>query len=109
MKGSSLERPAASPGTGKAFAGYTFLNSRIAESNNPAEIGNVFLNTPRNSLSVWTTYQLRRLTIGGGPRFIGRRYGNNTNTRMVDSFWTVDALASYPITRRVDLRVNVAT
>jgi catecholate siderophore receptor len=90
----------------KVFAGYTFLNSRIAESNNPLEEGRVFLNTPRNSLSVWTTYQLRRLTLGGGPRFIGRRSGNNTNTRTVDSFWTVDALASYPITRRVDLRVN---
>jgi catecholate siderophore receptor len=45
--------------------------------------------------------------VGIGPRFVGRRYGNNTNTRWVDSYWTLDALGSFAVTENLDLRVNV--
>jgi catecholate siderophore receptor len=90
----------------RVFGAYTFIDGKIVRSNNPAETGKYFQNTPKNSFSVWTTYQLKRLTIGGGPRFLGRRYGNNTNTRFVDSYWTLDAMVSFPVSRNLDLRVN---
>ena len=38
----------------------------------------------------------------------GKRYGNNTNTRFVDSYSTVDAMASYRVNRHLDLRLNVS-
>jgi catecholate siderophore receptor len=56
---------------------------------------------------VWATYTHKRLTIGGGPRFVGKRYGNNTNTRSVDSYWTMEAMASYDVTRWLGLRMNL--
>ena len=56
---------------------------------------------------MWTTYTFRKLYIGGGPRFVDRRYGNNINTRWVDSYWLVDFLASYPVTKNIDIRLNV--
>ncbi len=89
------------------FAAYTYLDGRIVKSNTPAEVGKYFQNTPKNSFSLWTTYRLRKLTVGGGPRFVDRRYGNNTNTRVVGSYWTLDALASYPVTSKLDLRLNL--
>jgi catecholate siderophore receptor len=90
------------------FGGYTLLDSEIAESNTPAEVGKRIINTPRHSFSLWTTYETPwRLEVGGGARYAGRRYGNNTNTRYVDGYWLLDLTASYPLSRRVDLRLNV--
>ena len=91
----------------RVFAAYTLLSSEILESNTPAEVGMEFQNTPRHSASIWSSYQVGKLTLGGGPRFISSRYGNNTNTRKVDSYWTFDALVAYPISSKVDLRLNL--
>ncbi|MGB7068966.1 MAG: TonB-dependent siderophore receptor [Pyrinomonadaceae bacterium] len=89
------------------LAGYTLLDSEIVRSNTVAEIGRVLVNTPRNSFNLWSTYRWNKVFLGGGPRFVGRRYGNNSNTRTVDSYWTVDAVLSYQLTRNVDLRMNI--
>jgi catecholate siderophore receptor len=90
----------------RVFAAYTLMDGKIIESNTPAEVGRTFQNTPRNSYTVWTTYSLKKLTLGGGPRFVGKRFGNNTNTRWVDNYWTLDIMASYPILKFLDLRFN---
>jgi catecholate siderophore receptor len=89
------------------FAAYTLLDSQIAESNNPAEVGKRFINTPKHSFSLWTTFLVRRFEFGGGARFVGLRYGNNTNTRFVEGYRVVDAMASYRLTETVALRLNV--
>jgi catecholate siderophore receptor len=90
------------------FAGYTFLDSEIVRSNTAAEVGKEILNTPRNSFSLWTTYASPwKLELGGGARFVGRRFGNNINTRQVEGYWLLDLMASYPLSRHVDLRLNV--
>jgi catecholate siderophore receptor len=93
----------------RVLAGYTLLDSRIVRSNDPNPVLNRrFQNTPRNSFNIWSTYLFRsRLNLGGGVRFIGKRFGNNTNTRWVDNYYTIDALVSFPITSKVDLRVNL--
>jgi catecholate siderophore receptor len=89
------------------YGAYTYMDPVIVKSNVPGETGNAFQNTPRNSFSTWSTYGLKKLTIGGGLRFIGERFGNNLNTRKVDRYWTADAMMSYPLTRRIDLRLNL--
>ena len=90
------------------LAGYTLLDSEIVESNNPLEIGNKFVNTPRNSFNLWTTYQFPfRLSIGGGARFVDKRFGNTINTRFVDSYWLIDTTASYQVNKFIDLRLNI--
>ena len=82
------------------------IDARILSSNNPLEVGKKFQNTPRNAASTWLTYTAKRFTVGVGPRFIGRRYGNNTNTRQVDSYFTVDAMGSYNVSKYLDIRAN---
>ncbi|MFN2501342.1 MAG: TonB-dependent siderophore receptor, partial [Pyrinomonadaceae bacterium] len=79
----------------QVFTGYTFLDSEIVRSNTAAEVGSELINTPRNSFNLWTTYRREKFFFGFGPRFVGRRYGNNINTRVADSYWVVDAMASY--------------
>ncbi len=89
------------------FGGYTFLDSKITNSNTAAEVGKEILNTPRNSLSIWTTYRVWKLDLGGSTRFVGQRFGNNTNTRFVEGYWVVDAMASYPLNDNISLRLNL--
>jgi catecholate siderophore receptor len=89
------------------FGGYTFLDSKITDSNTLAEVGKEILNTPRNSLSVWTTYRVWKIDLGGSTRYVGQRFGNNINTRFVEGYWVVDAMASYPLSDKIDLRLNM--
>ncbi|HVF22324.1 MAG TPA: TonB-dependent siderophore receptor [Pyrinomonadaceae bacterium] len=92
----------------QVLAGYTFLDSKTVESNVPAEIGKEMVNTPPNSFNVWSTYRLPSgLHFGGGARFVDRRFGNTINTRVVDAYWTFDAMASYPLTEHIDLKLNL--
>jgi len=97
------------------FAGYTLLDSEIIRSNTFSvvngvtiyEQGKELINTPRNSFNLWTTYRWDRFFFGGGPRYVGKRYGNNINTRFVEDYWVADLMASYRVSKNVDLRVNL--
>src|SRR5262249_42742246 len=70
------------------------------------ERGKELINTPRNAFNLWTTYRWRKLFVGGGPRYVGKRFGNNINTRFVDEYWTLDAMASYEVNKHFTLRMN---
>jgi catecholate siderophore receptor len=90
------------------FGGYTYLDSEILESNNPLEVGRNLQNTPKHSLSFWSTYEFPHgISLGGGPRYVSKRFGNNINTRFVDGYWLLDLMASYPLTHFMDLRLNI--
>ena len=92
----------------RVFAGYAYLDGEIIESNNAAEVGKVPAHTPKNTFNIWTTYELPHgFQIGGGAQFVDSRYGNDTNTTKVDSYWLFDAMAAYHLTETVDLRLNV--
>jgi catecholate siderophore receptor len=92
----------------RVFGAFTFMDPEIVKSNTAAEVGKAIQNTPRHSFNIWATYLLpHRITLGGGPRFVGSRFGNNTNTRQVDQYWLLDAMASFPVTKHFDLRLNL--
>jgi catecholate siderophore receptor len=92
----------------QVLAGYSFLDSETVDSNTVTEIGKDLVNTPRNSFNLWTTYRFKSgLGLGSGMRFVGKRFGNTINTRFVDSYWTLDFMASYPISKHVDLKLNL--
>ncbi len=92
----------------QVLAGYTFLDSQTVDSNVAAEIGKELVNTPPNSFNLWSTYRMRSgFHFGGGARFVDRRFGNTINTRIVNSYWTFDAMASYPISKHLDLKLNL--
>jgi catecholate siderophore receptor len=92
----------------QVLAGYTFLDSTTVDSNVPAEIGKELVNTPPHSFNIWSTYRLPSgFHFGGGARFVDRRFGNTINTRFVNAYWTFDLMASYPISKHIDLKLNL--
>jgi catecholate siderophore receptor len=89
------------------FGGYTFMRSEITQSNNVAEVGKEFGNTPNHSLSLWSTYRLPRgVEVGGGAQYVGDRFNGNTGARTAPAYWAVDAMASYRVSDQFTLRVN---
>lgn len=90
------------------FAAYTFLVSEITESKNASELGNELSNTPNNTFSLWTTYELpMNFEVGAGAQFVGERYSSNANTREAAGYWLGDAMLAYQMNKDVTMRLNV--
>lgn len=90
------------------IAAYTYLDTKIVESNTPTEIGNHLGNVPAHSGTIWSTYKLKMgLELGGGVRYVGSRYTNVANIRKVSDYWLVDATAGYDINEKFNLRLNI--
>lgn len=70
--------------------------------------GNAFPNTPEHSASFWTTYELSdRFSVGGGGSYMSSRFANAANTFSVPSYVRLDAMATWRVTEKVDLRLNI--
>ena len=101
----------------QVFAGYSYLKSELVDSglkgrngvvSAGSDKGNEMPNTPKNSFSLWTTYEVMpKLTIGGGAYYVDKVYGDTANTVYVPSYTRFDAMASYKLTKNVDLQLNV--
>ena len=89
------------------FAGYTWLDSEVTESLDPTEVGNQLGNTPRNSASLWTSYQLTdSFQAGFGIQHVGSRYSNTGNTRQAKAYTLYDAMLGYRVNPALALRLN---
>ena len=63
---------------------------------------------PDHSGTLWSVYALPvGLEIGGGVRYVGTRYTNETNSREIGDYWTVDATLAYEFSPGTTLRLNV--
>ncbi|HHS7811117.1 TonB-dependent receptor [Pseudomonas putida] len=96
----------------QVFAGYAYMDSEQVDGGdlpaNKINNGNELPNTPKNSASLWTTYQVTpKLTLGGGAFYVDDVYGSVANTTMVDSYVRYDAMAAYKLSKNVDLQLNV--
>ncbi len=95
-------------------AGWTLMDSQVtsgsAVGNDP---DNLQLNyTPRTAFTACTSYRVTpKLTLGGGPRYTGKlqrgKDGAIGTPQYADSYWVVDAMASYQITKEFSLQLNV--
>ncbi|PHX45948.1 ligand-gated channel protein, partial [Pseudomonas sp. NZIPFR-PS5] len=95
-------------GKWKVYGGYTYMESEIVSATSKADEGNHMPSTPRNSFNFWSTYELMpKLTVGGGATFVDSRFGNEANSVEVPSYWRYDAMATYALTKNVDLQLNV--
>jgi catecholate siderophore receptor len=91
------------------MGGYTYLDSKIVDDGPIAQDqGNVFPNTPKDSVSLWTSYAiLPNLALGGGVNYVGKRYGNTTNTVWAPQYTTVDLMASWKPNEKMGFQLNV--
>ncbi|WP_292019878.1 MULTISPECIES: TonB-dependent siderophore receptor [unclassified Brevundimonas] len=98
------------------FGGYTYMDSELVRgAYTSVNIGDPLANTPKNSASLFTTYRLLpRLTVGGGVYYTSKSFGGNqggagggTNRVYAPSWTRVDAFATYDLTDRATLQLNV--
>jgi catecholate siderophore receptor len=94
-------------------AGYTRQSTSVQSGKVVTASGeNQLSYTPKQAFTLWTSYTLPfGLQVGGGARFsdkLARGTDGAVGTpAYADSYWVFDAMASYPINKHVDLRLNV--
>lgn len=81
------------------IASYSHNDAYVNEDNS-LPVGNRLVNAPRNSASLWTTYQIQKgnlqgLGFGGGVFFVGDREATLPNTITIPSFVRTDATIFY--------------
>lgn len=92
----------------KVFGGYTYMTSDIVSGPPSSFPGNQLPNTPNQSASLWTTYELPyHLTLGTGVQFVDKRYATVNNTTVADGYWTQQLMAGYKMTKNLEFQVNV--
>jgi catecholate siderophore receptor len=93
----------------RILGSYTFINAKVAKSNTPAESGMFFINTPKHSASIWATYTAEKFSFAIGPRVMSKRFGNFAlpTRRVVDGYFTLDAMAGFTVNKHLDLRLNL--
>ena len=99
-------------------AGYTYLDSEATKNgvscrgttctDQTVFNGNQMPNVPKNSATLWTTYQvLPQLQLGAGATAMDKVYGDLANTKYVPGYVRYDAMARYNVNENVDLQLNV--
>ncbi|NGZ83346.1 catecholate siderophore receptor Fiu [Duganella aceris] len=94
-------------------AGYTRMNTKVEAGRVVTANGeNQLSYTPKQAFTSWTSYTLPfGLQIGGGARFTDKLLrgtdGAVGTPAYVNSSWVFDAMASYPINKNFDVRLNV--
>lgn len=94
-------------------AGYTRMDTEVEAGRIVTASGiNNLSYTPKQAFTAWTAYTLPMgLKIGGGARFVDKLLratdGAVGTPAYADAYWVVDAMASYAISKNVDLQLNV--
>jgi catecholate siderophore receptor len=89
------------------FAGYTRLDAKIVNAVAAGTLGKVPANTPKDSATLWSTYEVdRNWEVGGGLVYMSPRYLNNTDTVHVGGYTRWDATLAWR-QPRYDVRLNL--
>ena len=80
----------------QVFGGYTHLDAAIVKAVAPGTLGMVPVNTPANTVTAWTTYDVApHWQIGGGAVYMSSRFLNNTDLVSVPGYVRWDATLAY--------------
>jgi catecholate siderophore receptor len=90
----------------QVMANFSYLDARL-DSQGAATNGTRLTLTPEFAGALWTTYEIRRLTIGAGLRMTDDVFVNTANTITSPGYRLADALAEYVLGAHLSLRVNV--
>ncbi len=97
------------------FGGYTYLDAILVKNGGAGAAAGLldglpFPNTPKDSLSLWTTYKITpRLSVSGGANYMAKIYGNANPLapKFIPSYTRFDASAVYIVNEKLSLQVNV--
>ena len=99
------------------LASYAYLKGNVVSSIfYPGSVGYPLANVPKNTFNLWSTYRLpwRHVEVGGGANFVDSRTASSTVPlnptthllKYVPGYWVFSAMASYPLSDRLDLQAN---
>lgn len=94
------------------IANYALTDTRITRSND-GFVGNQLFNVPRNSGSIFTTYEflghryLKGLKVGGGVILRDQRQGDLANSFQLPGYGIVSLLAAYKVAETHNAKVTV--
>jgi catecholate siderophore receptor len=106
----------------QVFGGYTYMDSELVRgavtSTGGVNVnqGDRLGNTPEHSASLFTTYRvIPKLSVGGGVYYVGDNFAGNAqasgggggNKIFSPAYTRVDLFASYDLTPRASLQLNV--
>ena len=100
----------------QVFGGYTWMDSELVRgAYTNINVGDPLANTPEHSASLFTTWRVTApLTVGGGVYYVSDSFGGNqggagggTNRIYAPAYTRVDLFASYDLTERASLQLNV--
>jgi catecholate siderophore receptor len=102
------------------IAGYAYTYSVIDKSPRvgPAsDLGHRLGNVPEHTANIWTTYDLPwwRMQVGAGLNVVSSRFAATTPTtaggvnffKEAPGYYTLNAMAKYPLTEKVSLQLNL--
>jgi catecholate siderophore receptor len=92
----------------QVLAGYTHLDAKIVKASAAdATEGNTLANTPKDSASAWTVYNVgRQWEFGTGLTYLSQRFASNNNAVTVPDYVRWDATIAYHMPK-YDLRLNL--
>jgi catecholate siderophore receptor len=118
-KGGELQAAGHITDAWQVLAGYAYTYSVIDKTPRvgpTSDLGHRLANVPEHTANLWTTYQLPwKVQIGTGINVVSSRYAATTPTtaggvnffKEAPGYWTLQAMAKYPLTEQVDLQVNL--
>ncbi|WDZ94949.1 TonB-dependent siderophore receptor [Herbaspirillum sp. WKF16] len=89
-------------------ANYTYLDAKvIGGAAGDTTVGMIPSNTPKHTLTTWTTYDfMPHWQVGGGATYMSQRFVNQTNTIQVGGYTRWDATVAYT-QKAYDIRLNL--
>ncbi len=98
----------------QVLANYTALDSKVTSASDPTFIGSPALNAPKNTFSLWTTYDLPwKLQVGLGSNSVSSRTASEQPDPATGSLMTApgyiifSAMVKYQISKNIDVQFNV--
>jgi catecholate siderophore receptor len=93
---------------------YTYEYGKITAASDPGYIGNPTLNTPKNTVSFWTTYSLPwKFEVGWGLNAVSARTASETTDpingliQQAPGYVTFNAMIKYHLSKNIDIQANL--
>jgi len=111
VRGAEIEAAGQITGRWQMRAGYTYLDSETTRSSPGGPlVGRPLVATPRNTLSMFTTYRFHpAFEVGAGVLSVSSRLGQNTAAgyEVAPGYTTLAAMARYEPSQQVSVQLNV--
>lgn len=97
----------------RVFGGYSYLNAITTDAGPaaaPGSNGLPMVMVPKHNLTLWTDYEVMpKLTLGAGMTLSSLTYASVSSTvrKWTPGYARFDAVATYRVSRSVDLQLNV--